>query len=99
MWNPMRRTEATGGLVLTERVAGALADQLGRVAADDLVRRLAGEASGSGRPLRDVLLADQAVRAHLDEAGIDRLLDPAGYLGSASRLIDRALAARRSRRG
>jgi 3-carboxy-cis,cis-muconate cycloisomerase len=91
--------EATGGLLLTERVAGALADPLGRVAADDLVRRLAGEASGGGRPLRDVLLADQQVRAHLDEAGIDRLLDPAGYLGSVSRLIDRALAAHRTRRG
>ena len=91
--------EATGGLLLTERVAGALADPLGRPAADDLVRRLAGEAAGGGRPLRDVLLADQAVRAHLDEVGIDRLLDPAGYLGSASRLIDRALAAHRTRRG
>jgi 3-carboxy-cis,cis-muconate cycloisomerase len=87
--------EATGGLLLTERVAGALADPLGRSAADDLVRRLAGEAAAGGRPLRDVLLADQQVRAHLDEAGIDRLLDPAGYLGSASRLIDRALAAAR----
>ena len=91
--------EATGGLLLTERIAGALADPLGRPAADDLVRRLAGQASGGGRPLRDVLLADQAVRAHLDEAGIDRLLDPAAYLGSASRLINRALAARRPRRG
>ena len=91
--------EATGGLLLTERVAGALADPLGRVAADDLVRRLAGEAAAGGRPLRDVLLADHQVRAHLDEAGIDRLLDPVGYLGSASRLIDRALAARRPRRG
>ena len=90
---------ATGGLLLTERIAGALADPLGRPTADDLIRRLAGEAAAGGRPLRDLLLADQAVRAHLDEAGIDRLLDPVGYLGSAGRLIDRALAARRPRRG
>jgi 3-carboxy-cis,cis-muconate cycloisomerase len=90
---------ATGGLLLTERVAGALADPLGRVAAGDLVRRLAGEAAGSGRPLREVLVADPAVRQHLDEAEVDRLLDPAGYLGAAGRLIDRALAAHRARPG
>jgi 3-carboxy-cis,cis-muconate cycloisomerase len=89
---------ATGGLLMTERLAGALADRLGRVAANDLVGRLAGEAAGAGRPLREVLLADPQVREHLDEAGIDRLLDPAGYLGSAGELVDRALAAHRDRR-
>jgi 3-carboxy-cis,cis-muconate cycloisomerase len=87
---------ATGGLLLTERVAGALAGALGRQAANDLVRRLAAEA-GSGRPLREVLVADPTVRQHLDQAEIDRLLDPAGYLGSAGQLIDRALAAHRAR--
>jgi len=90
---------ATGGLLLTERVASALADALGRAAAGDLVRRLAGEAAGGGRPLREVLLADPTVRARLDEAEVDRLLDPAGYLGSADQLIDRALAAHRARLG
>ena len=91
--------EATGGLLMTERVAAALADALGRVEANDLVRRLAGEAAGSGRTLREVLLADPAVRGHLDAAGVDRLLDPEGYLGSAGQLVDRALAAHRARRG
>jgi 3-carboxy-cis,cis-muconate cycloisomerase len=89
--------EATGGLLLTERVAGRLADSLGRPAAGDLVQRLAGETAASGRPLRDVLLADPTVRTHLDEAEVDRLLDPAGYLGSAGQLVDRALDAHRAR--
>jgi 3-carboxy-cis,cis-muconate cycloisomerase len=91
--------DATGGLTLSERVAAALADSLGRVAANDLVQRLAGEAAAGGRPLRDVLLADPQVRAHLDEAGIDRLLDPEGYLGAAGQLVDRALADHRARLG
>ena len=90
--------EATGGLLMTERLAGALADPLGRVAANDLVRRLAGEAADAGRPLRAVLLAEPQVREHLDQTEIDRLLDPAGYLGSAGELVDRALAAHRDRR-
>jgi 3-carboxy-cis,cis-muconate cycloisomerase len=89
---------ATGGLLLTEQVAGALADPLGRMAANDLVRRLTGEAAGGGRPLRDVLADDPTVRQHLNQATIDRLLNPAGYLGSAGQLVDRARAAHRARR-
>jgi 3-carboxy-cis,cis-muconate cycloisomerase/3-oxoadipate enol-lactonase len=51
------------------------------------------EAADGGRPLREVLLADPTVRQRLDEAGVDRLLDPAG------RLVDRALAAHRAGTG
>jgi 3-carboxy-cis,cis-muconate cycloisomerase len=91
--------DATGGLLMTERVAAALAGTLGRVAASDLVQRLAGEAAGSRRPLREVLLAAPTVRQQLDEDEVDRLLDPEGYLGSAGPLIDRALAAHRNRGG
>jgi 3-carboxy-cis,cis-muconate cycloisomerase len=85
--------ELTGGLLLAERVAGALAGALGRAGAQELVQRRSREAADSGRPLREVLLADATVREHLDEAAVDRLLDPAGYLGSAGPLVDRALAA------
>jgi 3-carboxy-cis,cis-muconate cycloisomerase len=91
--------EQTGGLLLTERVAGALAGSLGRAEAGDLVQRLAGEAADSGRPLRELLLASETVRAQLDEGEVDRLLDPEGYLGSAGRFVDRALAAHQARRG
>jgi 3-carboxy-cis,cis-muconate cycloisomerase len=90
--------EATGGQLMTERVAAGLAGSLGRVGAQDLVARLSREAAGADRPLRDVLLADPRVQAHLDEAEIDRLLDPAGYLGPAGQLVDRALAAHHARR-
>jgi 3-carboxy-cis,cis-muconate cycloisomerase len=91
--------EATGGLLLTERIAGTLAGTLGRVAAGDLVQRLASASAGSGRPLREVLLADPTVRARLDEDEVDRLLDPEGYLGAAGQLVDRALAAHRAGAG
>jgi 3-carboxy-cis,cis-muconate cycloisomerase len=90
--------EATGGLLLAERVAGELAGALGRVEANDLVARLSHQAAATGRPLRAALLADPQVQEHLDEAAIDRLLDPADYLGSAPALVDRALAAHHDRR-
>jgi 3-carboxy-cis,cis-muconate cycloisomerase len=89
--------DATGGLLMTERVAASLAGPLGRAGAHGLVGRLAAEAADSSRPLREILLADPRVRAHLDEADLDRLLDPEGYLGSAGQLIDRALAAHHAR--
>ncbi|TQS46692.1 3-carboxy-cis,cis-muconate cycloisomerase [Cryptosporangium phraense] len=81
----MRRTlDATGGVLLSEHVSGVLAGSLGRSAAHDLVKN----AVASGQPLRDVLL-----RAGVDADRVDAALDPAGYLGSADALIDRALAA------
>jgi 3-carboxy-cis,cis-muconate cycloisomerase/3-oxoadipate enol-lactonase len=89
--------EATGGLLLVEHVAGALAGALGRVPAQELLRRLSRAAAHTGRPLRAVLAEDPTIRDHLDEAHLDRLLDPEGYLGSAGQLIDRALAAHQAR--
>jgi 3-carboxy-cis,cis-muconate cycloisomerase len=89
--------DTTRGLLMAERVAASLAGPLGRAGANGLVQQLAAEAADSSRPLREVLLADPSVRQHLDEAAIDRLLDPEGYLGSAGQLIDRALAAHHTR--
>ncbi|GIJ07881.1 3-carboxy-cis,cis-muconate cycloisomerase [Micromonospora andamanensis] len=78
--------DATGGLLLAEAVAARLAPALGRAAAHDLVRRAA------GRPdFRAALLAEADLRAHLSEPDVDAALDPAGWLGSAGHLVDRAL--------
>jgi 3-carboxy-cis,cis-muconate cycloisomerase len=88
-----RNLDATGGLLLAERVTGALAPDLGRLAAHDLVERACAAAVAEGRPLRDVLARDSDVR--LEPFHIDRLLDPASYVGVAGALVDRALAAHR----
>jgi 3-carboxy-cis,cis-muconate cycloisomerase len=60
-------------------LAERLAGVLGRDVTDELVR--------DGRPLA------LAAREHLDSEDVDRLLDPATYLGANDALIDRALAA------
>lgn len=85
--------EASGGLALAERVTTALVPALGRLPAHDLVRQAAREARVSGRPFADLLAASPQVAAHLDRSAIDRLLDPAAYLGSAGIFVDRTLAA------
>jgi 3-carboxy-cis,cis-muconate cycloisomerase len=83
---------ATHGLILSEAVAIALTKHMGRSLAHQLVERAAQRALESGRPLRELLLEDQEVRAHLSSADIDGLLDPRNYTGSAASMIQRGLA-------
>ncbi|MEV4708392.1 3-carboxy-cis,cis-muconate cycloisomerase [Actinoplanes sp. NPDC049316] len=72
-----RNLDITRGALLAERIAAALGPK-----GHDLVR----EAVERGD-----LASDPAITAHLPAAEVTRLLDPAGYLGSAGALIDRAL--------
>lgn len=78
--------EASGGLVVAERVAFRLTSALGRAEAHEAVAAAAGSPS-----FRDALLADE--RVGLTTSELDELLDPTGYLGAAGALVDRALAA------
>jgi 3-carboxy-cis,cis-muconate cycloisomerase len=78
--------DAGGGLVVAERVSFALTSRLGRSEAFDVVAEAARAPS-----FREALLDDESARLSADE--LDSLLDPAGYLGSAEALVDRALAA------
>jgi len=88
--------ELTGGLVMSESVAAALAPALGRAAAQELVERAARRAVESRRGFREVLLELPEVADSLGADGLDAALDPAGYLGVTAELIDRALAAHRA---
>jgi 3-carboxy-cis,cis-muconate cycloisomerase len=84
---------ASRGLPMAEAVSIALAAHVGREKAHSLVEAASHRAIEGNRSLRDVLLGMAEVRERLDEAAIDRLLDPHNYLGSAQRFIDRALGA------
>lgn len=77
--------DASGGLVLAERVADALAERLGRGPAHELVAAAAGTSG-----FREALLAEP--RNPLGAEELDALLDPASYVGSAGIFVDRALA-------
>lgn len=82
--------EATGGLLMAERVAAALG---GTPRARARVDAACATALERGIPLREAL-ADAAVG--LSAGQLDAVLDPATYLGSARVFIDRALSAHRS---
>jgi 3-carboxy-cis,cis-muconate cycloisomerase len=84
--------DLSGGLVMAERISLLLMDRLGRAEAQEVVR----EAASAGTGFRDALLADP--RTGLDAAELDAALDPSTYLGSASELVDRAIAFHKSSR-
>lgn len=81
--------EATGGLLLAENVTTIVAEHLGRLKAHDLVTAASHRALEGGQPLREELLS--GLGGVLFEEEIDAALDPAGYLGSAGKFVDRAL--------
>jgi 3-carboxy-cis,cis-muconate cycloisomerase len=84
--------ELTGGLLMAESVTMAMAARSGRPEAKRVVEAACRRAAGSGRPLRDELVDDEAVRAALTLEQIELALDPTRYLGSAGAFVDRALA-------
>ncbi|WP_431999169.1 3-carboxy-cis,cis-muconate cycloisomerase [Streptomyces sioyaensis] len=80
----------TGGLIVSERLAGELGALLGRRPARELLTRAAHRAAAERRSLDAVLAEEPALAGRLDR--MSRLTDPTTYLGAAAALVDRALA-------
>jgi 3-carboxy-cis,cis-muconate cycloisomerase len=91
-----RNLDASGGLIVAEAVMMGLAPQLGRGEAHHVVKHACDLALIEAIPLAEALARDPAVATRLDRAAIERLTDPAFYLGSTDAFIDRVLAAGRA---
>jgi 3-carboxy-cis,cis-muconate cycloisomerase len=87
-----RNLDQTGGLIMAEAIATALATPIGRAAAEAAVARACDRAIAQGMSLATILRNDPDLRLHLSDADIDRLADPAAYLGSAGAFVDRIVA-------
>ncbi|CAM3861331.1 adenylosuccinate lyase family protein [Bordetella tumulicola] len=81
--------DLTGGLIVSEAVMMGLAPHLGRQVSHDVVYDACRLAMAERRPLADVLAREPRITEHLDRAAIDRLCDPANYLGAAPQMVDR----------
>ncbi|SDG07268.1 3-carboxy-cis,cis-muconate cycloisomerase [Paraburkholderia phenazinium] len=84
--------EVTHGLILGEAVMLALGDSIGRLEAHHRVEQASKTAVQTGQRLFDVLAADPAVTQHLSVEQLQRLLDPAQYVGQAHAYVDAVLA-------
>jgi 3-carboxy-cis,cis-muconate cycloisomerase len=88
-----RNLELTHGLIVAEAVMMGLAPHLGRGEAHHVVKHACDIALTEQLSLTDALARDPAVSSRLDRAAIERMTDPASYLGSAQAFVDRVLAA------
>jgi adenylosuccinate lyase len=80
------------GLALSEAIMLALGTELGRQTAHEVVYECAMRSFEQELPFRQVLGAHPLVSAHLTQAQIDDLLDPAHYTGLAGQFVDRVVA-------
>jgi 3-carboxy-cis,cis-muconate cycloisomerase len=87
-----RNLELGGGLIMAEAVATGLLPMMGRAAAHHALQRVSNRAIAEGKTLGQALRDDAETRRHLSDEQIDRLTDPAAYLGSAGAFVDRVVA-------
>jgi 3-carboxy-cis,cis-muconate cycloisomerase len=87
-----RNLDATRGMISAEAVMMALAPEVGRQQAHQLVAAACRKASAEDGHLLDALCADPAVTAHLAPERLQALLDPESYTGLAGAFVDRVLA-------
>ena len=85
--------DSTGGLVMAEAVAMALAEHIGRPAAHLILEQACAHAVANQQALLSVLTADTRVTAQLTVAEIEQLFQPLVYTGEALAFVDRVLAA------
>ncbi|WP_300730074.1 3-carboxy-cis,cis-muconate cycloisomerase [Pseudomonas sp.] len=88
----LRNLDLTHGLVLAEAVSIVLAQRVGRETAHHLLEQCCKRAVAEQRHLRAVLGDEPHVTEHLSTDELDRLLDPAHYLGQATTWVERARA-------
>jgi 3-carboxy-cis,cis-muconate cycloisomerase len=84
--------DTTGGLIMAEAVAMALAEKVGKSDAHHLVEAASKRAVAEKKHLRDILAADSKITAQLGAGRIAELFDPMAYQGVSQALIDRLLA-------
>ena len=94
-----RNLEATGGMIMAEAVMMGLAPELGRESAHHAVKHACDTALAEGMGLADALEREREISGKLDRGAIERLTEPANYLGSAQAFTDRVLAEARKLRG
>jgi 3-carboxy-cis,cis-muconate cycloisomerase len=86
--------DITKGLIVSEAVMMGLGPHLGRQYAHDLVYDVCRQVVATGRPLAELLAENKEIAKHMSKAELQKLCDPANYLGQAGEMVDRVLALR-----
>ncbi|MFD7921008.1 3-carboxy-cis,cis-muconate cycloisomerase [Streptomyces sp. NPDC059740] len=89
-----RNLAATGGLVVSERLAAVLAGRIGREKAREVLDDVSRQVAREGADLATALASRDEAAAAFSPGELRDLTSPAHYTGSAAALVDRALARR-----
>ncbi len=92
--NMRRVLDTTKGLIVAEAVMMGLAPKLGRQRAHDIVYECCRESLTADTPFVDALMARPEISGALSRAEVEKLADPANYLGAAPAMTRALLAAR-----
>jgi 3-carboxy-cis,cis-muconate cycloisomerase len=84
----------TKGLIMSEAVMMGLGDKMGRNYAHDVVYDICRDVVKTGRPLIDLLEENDEIKKHAGRKELEKMVDPANYLGVAGEMVDRVLATR-----
>jgi 3-carboxy-cis,cis-muconate cycloisomerase len=90
--------DLTKGMIVSEAVMMGLGPHLGRQRAHDLVYDICRKVAASGEPLVELLAREREIAKYLTRAELERMCDPAGYLGLAGEMVDKVLSREGSRR-
>jgi adenylosuccinate lyase/3-carboxy-cis,cis-muconate cycloisomerase len=83
--------ELTRGAILAEAAMMELAASIGHEPAHAVVTAVCGRAAAAKLTLADALRADRGAASHLSPAVLERLGDPARYLGTAAETADQVV--------
>jgi len=89
--------DITKGLIMSEAVMMGLGAAMGRNRAHDVVYDICREVVKTGRPLVDLLAADKEIGKHASRRQLEKMVDPATYLGVAGEMVDRVLKMRKKK--
>ena len=93
--NMRRVLDTTKGLIVAEAVMMGLAPKLGRQRAHDVVYDCCRESLTGEIPFVDALMAKPEIANALSRAEIEKLADPANYLGAAPEMARAVVSARK----
>ncbi|MGH6780027.1 MAG: class-II fumarase/aspartase family protein, partial [Bradyrhizobium sp.] len=79
------------GLIVAEAVMMQMAPLIGRQQAHDIVYAACRAVNERGGTLSDALAGDPEIARHFDRTALERMTDPANYLGLAPVMVDRVL--------
>ncbi|MBV9347592.1 MAG: 3-carboxy-cis,cis-muconate cycloisomerase [Pseudolabrys sp.] len=87
--------DITKGLILSEAVMMGLGPKLGRNRAHDVVYDVCRKVVSTGEPLIDLLAEDKEISKHATRKELEKMVDPANYLGVSGEMVDRAIKLRK----